>query len=111
MPVSEQARVGSLRWWATAHRFKVFIRASKVWCWFPGTSGAQVTNVDSGRWMEHTDISKEPWKHVRLTEGQIANFEATARDCYCYQGVDRCDFCTSVRTPDGAPSSNGREFI
>jgi hypothetical protein len=22
------------------------------------------------------------------------------RDCYCYQGVDRCDFCTGRRPPD-----------
>ena len=101
---------GSLRWWATARGFKVFIRACKVWCWVPGRNVAQVAPVDNGRWMTHEDIYAPPWECVELTPAQLANFEAAARDCYCYQGVDRCDYCTSTRTPDGAPSSNGETF-
>ena len=101
---------GSLRWWATARNFKVFIRASKVWCWVPGRNVAQVAPIDNGRWMQHHDIYAPPWECVELSDDQMANFEAAARDCYCYQGVDRCDFCTSTRTPDGAPSSNGEAF-
>ena len=60
--------------------------------------------------MEHHDIYAPPWHCVELTPAQVANFEAAARDCYCYKGVDRCDFCTGTRTPDGAPSSNGEAF-
>jgi hypothetical protein len=105
-----QPREGSLYWWATARGFKAFIRCGNVWCWTPGSKTAQVTDVDNGRWMQHLDIHADPWQCVALTDEQLVNFEAAARDCYCYQGVGRCDFCTSTRTPDGAPWSSGEAF-
>ena len=53
--------------------------------------------------------SEADWRKI-LTPEQFHNFDAAATDCYCFRGVDRCDFCTSMRTPDGAPSSNGSAF-
>jgi|GEM_PF-293155 len=103
-------RPGSLRWWATERGFKVFIRCGRVYAWHTGGASAQVADVDNGRWMEHHDIAAAPWRQIDLTPEQFHNFEAAAADCYCYRGVDRCDFCTSMRTPDGAPSSNGSAF-
>lgn len=103
-------RRGSLQWWATDRGFKCLIRCSRVYCWKSGERMARVTDVDNGRWMDHHDTSSEPWRWIKLTDNQVANFEAAARDCYCYQGVQRCDFCTSTRTPDGAPWSSGEDF-
>lgn len=104
------ARVGSLKWWALERthggtKCKAFIRCSRAYIWAIGSPMAAVTEVNNGHWMEHRDFTAAPWTWVRLTDEQRANFEAAARDCYCYQGVDRCDFCTGVLTPEGAPSS------
>ena len=91
--------------------YKVLIRCSRAWLWKPGSRTAHVAGVDRGNWMWSTDLDAPPWQERKLTEGQLANFTAAARDCYCGScGIDRCDFCNSCRTPDGAPSSNGREF-
>lgn len=103
-------RIGALQWWATQRthggaKCKAIIRCGRAYLWPVGSPMAAVTDIDNGHWMEHTDFTAAPWTWVRLTDAQRANFEATARDCYCYQGVDRCDFCTGTRTPDGAPSS------
>jgi len=103
-------RRGSLRWWSLERGFKCLIRCCRVYCWKPGEPFARRMDVDNGRWMQHEDINANPWQLVRLTDNQRANFEGAARDCYCYQGVDRCDFCTSMRTPDGAPWSSGEDF-
>ena len=101
---------GTPRWWM-AKGFKVIIRCCRVFLWKPGSNYVAVTAVDNGRWMEQPETLKAPWKLVTLTENQRANFDATARDCYCGQcGIERCDFCTSTRTPDGAPGSSGKDF-
>jgi hypothetical protein len=106
------ARPGSLKWWAMDRGFKCIIRCSRVYCWTPGTTHAHIADVDNGRWMENHDIEAEPWRRIELTPDQLANFEAAARDCYCYTGggIERCDFCTSTRTPDAAPLSSGIAF-
>jgi hypothetical protein len=103
-------RRGSLEWWATVRthgnaKCKAICRCGKVYIWPVSSPMAAVTDIDNGRWMDHEDFGAAPWQWVKLTDSQRANFDAVARDCYCYQGVDRCDFCTSTRTPDGAPSS------
>lgn len=43
---------------------------------------------------------------TELDAKTVLEFRATARDCYCYQGVNRCDFCTGLRKPD----RNSNEF-
>lgn len=108
-------RIGSLQWWAldrscSGQPCKLFIRCGKAYFWPVGFASAYVADVDNGRWMQHTQLGDGAWKLVTLTEDQKANFKAAARDCYCYNGVQRCDFCTSTRTPDGAPWSSGEAF-
>lgn len=104
-------KTGSLKWWAldrthNGAKCKAIVRCGRIYIWPVGSQLAAVADIDNGRWMANHDFNAAPWTWHRLTEDQLANFQAAARDCYCYKGVDRCDFCTSTRTPDGAPSSH-----
>ncbi len=82
------------------------------------------TPVDNGRWIGQgpfawspyrapygpdshfndnwRDLILPPWRDcsAELTPAHVMEFRQVARDCYCYQGVQRCDFCTGLRRPD-----------
>jgi hypothetical protein len=81
------------------------------------------TEVDRGSWISRPAMSRfvhshlyedmageiesrvlPPWRHVssELTPLQVLEFRQTVKDCYCYKGVGRCDFCTGIRLPDFA---------
>ncbi len=93
---------------------------------FHGGAGRHclATEVDNGRWIgrgpfvwsPHStqygpdsfyndnwrDLILPPWRDVsaELSAERVMEFRQVMRACYCYQGVDRCDFCTSTRRPD-----------
>jgi hypothetical protein len=106
----------------TENGYTVIIRNSNVYLFHAGAPRhCLATEVDNGRWMNHPPVShfihshlyldmageiekrvQPPWRHVsaELPAWRVMEFDAVTRDCYCYQGVDRCDFCTGTRRPD-----------
>ena len=104
------------------HGYTVIIRNGCVYLFHAGAPRHCLrTEVDNGRWMEQPAVDffieshlyedmagaiearvQPPWEHVssEIPVEAVIEFRAITRDCYCYQGVDRCDFCTNTRRPD-----------
>jgi hypothetical protein len=98
--------MNSKQWFAKG--YKVIFRHCVVYLFEPGSERVFATPNDGGDWMNHDDLTALPWLDMtgKLQPEAMANFRATARDCYCYSGVNHCDFCNAYRTPEGVCSSN-----
>jgi len=102
--------------------YTVIVRDSRVYLFHAGAPRhCLTTEVDRGRWIScpavkafvnshlYEDMAGAiedqvlpPWRHCStdLDVQTVLEFRQVARDCYCYQGVLRCDFCTGMRRPD-----------
>ena len=104
------------------HGYTVIIRNGYVYLFHAGAPRHCLrTEIDNGRWITQPAVDafieshlyedmagaiearvQSPWEHVsaELPVETVMEFRAVTRDCYCYQCVQRCDFCTGMRRPD-----------
>lgn len=82
--------------------FKTIFDRGIVYLVKPGEDAIHSHPVNSGRWMDDTDL--DLWDFCSLSD-LPADIRKRIWDslehCYCDQGVGLCDFCAGIRVPKG----------
>ena len=80
--------------------FKTIFNRGNVYLVEPGSDMVYSRSVDSGRWMDVTDL--DLWDFLPLSSLPAdvrQQIDGCLEHCYCDQGVGLCDFCAGMQIP------------
>ena len=80
--------------------FKTIFNRGIVYLVKPGDDVVHSHPVNSGRWMDNTDLDLWDSCSLPVLPADVRQqVESCLEHCYCDRGVGLCDFCAGIRMP------------